>query len=444
MGILNFTPETKTMADFRSFQAWRYSPEKVKLTEALAPPYDIITTEGRRRLYARSSSNCVRLDFNQPEAGDHDRNNPYTRARDIFQNWKKEGILIQDETPSFYLYRQGFQDPVKGSRKMRSALLGRLKLESFESGVVIPHEKTLAKPKEDRRRLLEAAQANFSPVFGLVEDASGVLRSNCEKAAGRSRLLEAADEEGVRHELWAIQAAEDAEAIRGELSEKKIYIADGHHRYQTAVDYARDMRTSLGLAEDEERPFDFVLTALAAFEDPGLLLLPTHRIVLPFEGWNAESALESLKEYFKVEPIVYLHPSPLPAKGRGQGEGIPLCLKDKFYLLTLRDPSKIRRAMSPGKPEIWYTLDVNLVGDLILERLWHLPESRWESTLRFTQSRDEAIEQVSRGKALAAFLLNAPPVSILRGMGERRELMPQKSTYFYPKLASGLVFYSHE
>ncbi len=436
--------KTKTMADFRPFSAWRYDPKKVNMNQVIAPPYDVISPDEQTALYERSPYNCVRLILNKIEASDHDGENRYSRARDFFQDWQKDKTLIQDSQPCFYFYRQEFTDPVSGKRQERSALLGKLKLEPFEKNIVIPHEKTLSKPREDRRKLLEATQTNFSPVFGLYEDPSGDVAEISLNVSKERPLFEAVDDQKVRHILWGLSDDKLNQRIHEILSSRKIYIADGHHRYQTALEYAKNKRQSDSLAADVEVPLDFVLMALVEFHDPGMVLLPTHRMILPFPGFETEKALEVLKNDFKIEavPVEKLDGVLQNSKENKASFGLVLDNQQSF-LITLKDIAQAKEKMPAGKPDVWYALDVNVLSYLRFDRLWNLSESKWESYLRFTRYAEEAIESVKDRKSKAAILLKAPQVEILREMGKVGELMPQKSTYFYPKLASGLIFYSH-
>ena len=426
------------MAEFKPFKAYRYQLQKVTLTEVIAPPYDVISLAGQDRLYQKSPYNCIRLILNREEAQDSEKQNRYTRARDFLAEWIRQGVLTQEQQPAFYVYQQDFKDIRSGEQKTRTSILGRLKLEPFDRGVVIPHEKTLAKPKADRRKLFEATDTNLSPVFGLYEDANGEARAQLEAIMSRLCDAEASDEDGVRHRLWVVQEAAATGAFSRFMEKRPVYIADGHHRYQTALDYAADLRAKEGVAAASEQPYDSVLMALVAFEDAGISLYPTHRLVTLEKG-DAAARLEKLKQYFDVEPaaaenlVQQIETSPASQTKFG------LLLDGKAWLLSLKDWKAASAKIPAGKPELWYKLDVSLVSHLILGDLWGVPESAWENVIRYTHSDPEALEWAHKNPAAAVFVLKAPLVSVLRDMGQARELMPQKSTYFYPKLASGLV-----
>ncbi len=435
------------LADFRPFKAWRYNLDKVQIGQVVAPPYDVISPEEQKALYARDPFNCIRLILNQEEAADGDSHNRYTRARDFFKEWQKTGILTQESKPSIYYYRQTFKHPITGEKRERSALLGRLKLEDFDKRVVIPHEKTLSRPRADRRRLLETTRTNFSPVFGLYEYDHGQNHALQSLVAGPA-LFETEDDQRVRHALWRVDDPATIEGIHLGLSNQRIYIADGHHRYQTALEYSKEQRQVRGVSEDVELDSDFVLMALVHFYDPGLLILPTHRMVLPFNGYNSAQCLKKLEPIFNVEMLSFeaiqkkMHQS---AGSSNREIQIGLYFEDgKTALLTLQDREEARKKMPQDKADLWYDLDVSLVSHLILGRLWGIPEDHWESQIRYTHSTEEALRAVREKKVAVSFFLNAPKVEILRDMGKAKELMPQKSTYFYPKLASGLLFNQFE
>ncbi len=435
----------RTLTEFKPFQAWRYHAGKIRLEKIIAPPYDIISPEEQKKLYGRSPYNCIRLILNQEEPADDVLHNRYTRAHDFFEAWRREQILIQEKEPCLYLYRQSFKDPRNGKTRRRYALLGRLRLEPFEKGRVVPHEKTLAKPCEDRRKLLETTRTNFSPVFGLYEDTRKQFSLLFSRLAKEEPLFDVPDDEKVRHALWPIDDLKSIREIQKNLSRKKIYIADGHHRYQTALEYARQRHLQENIPLESVMPFDYVLMALVEFHDPGLVLLPTHRILFAWPGFKLREALDSLKPFFKIEKcsIRNLEKRIQPPAKEGEIAFGLFTVKGGFFL-TLTEKQKAIKTIALEKPDVWYRLDVNILSELVLKLCWKLPDELWETAIQYTRSMKEAIGLVKKKKAVACLLLKPPRVEFLREMGKVRELMPQKSTYFYPKLASGLVFYHHD
>jgi len=436
-------------ANFKSFKAYRYDSGKVEMAQVIAPPYDVIDSERQERLYAQSPYNCIRLILNKGESRDSLSNNRYTRAHDFLKTWCQQSILTEESAASYYLYRQTFTDLVTGETRQRVSLLGRLKVEPFDKGVVVAHEKTMARPKKDRMELIKATEANLSPIFGLFDDPEGEVAPLFQRVLSRSCVFEVEDEDKVRHALWIIQDEELEKNIYAKLQDRKIYIADGHHRYQTALDYALKRHQDEGVPLEKEMPYDFVLTALVPFHDPGLALYPTHRILSSLEaipsdasgGFGREEAARKLRPYFEIESV---SSEELTEKIEKTPDGqivFGLLFGSQSWLLTLKDWQAAKAKMTPGKADIWYQLDSNILSHLILGALWQLPEPAWETSIFYTHSYEEVVDSLRSGRGQAAFLMKAPKVETLREMGTVGELMPQKSTYFYPKLASGLVFH---
>lgn len=428
--------------DFLPFRAWRYNADRVDIATVIAPPYDVISSERQNKLYEKSAFNCVRLILNKKEASDNEKSNSYTRARDLFQDWQKKEILIREDEASFYVYRQTFKDPVSGVQKSRFALLGRVRLEPFEKGIIIPHEKTLRGPREDRMKLLRAVQTNFSPVFGLYKDDGYEVRSLIQDPMNSKALFEAEDDDKVVHSLWVIQDADILVKLHEILKRKRVYIADGHHRYETALEYAKQKRKEEHVSENVIFPYDCMYMALVSFDDPGFIVLPTHRIISEL-GMDNRELKRRLQEYFKVENVPLSTLKTMTTSPDDMGKTFGLVLEEGSFLLTVTDREKIKARMPQGKPEVWYDLNVNVLGHFIFASLLGLPESSWESLLKFEHTVEGAVAPVQKGEAQAVFLLKPPRVEMLEKMGAVNERMPQKSTYFYPKLATGLVFYSH-
>ena len=429
--------------DFQPFRAWRYNTKRVKVSAVLAPPYDVISPEKQQKLYENSPFNCIRLILNKKDPADTDQSNVYTRARDTFQEWQKQGILIQEQKPCFYVYRQTFKDPVTHSTKNRFALLGRVRLEPFEKDIIIPHEKTLRGPKEDRMRLLRTVRTNFSPVFGLYKDKGFEVRSIIQDPMNSSAVFEAEDDDKIVHTLWAIEDPDILAKLHKALQSKKVYIADGHHRYETALEYARQQREEQRSSEVVLFPFDYMYMALVSFDDPGFIVLPTHRIVTKL-GMTGGEAIRRLGEYFKVEKVSLEELKEMTASYDQEGKIFGMVLEEGCFLLTMIDKEKAKERMVQGKPDIWYDLNVNVLAHLIFAELLGLTEDRWEAVLKFEHTVDGAVAPLQKNEAEAVFLLQPPKVEMLEKMGAVNERMPQKSTYFYPKLATGLIFHSHK
>jgi len=449
MSDQNDSPQDTKQFDFQPFRPWRYDPERVDISTVLAPPYDVISPEKQQKLYDKSPFNCIRLILNKKEPTDTDRKNSYTRARDEFSDWQKKRILIRDQEPSYYVYRQTFKDPATGSVKSRSALLGRVRLEPFDKGIIVPHEKTLSGPKADRTQLLKTVQANLSPVFGLYKDEGFEVRSIIQDPMNSRTIFEAEDDDKIVHTLWAISDPDILEKLHNNLKTKTVYIADGHHRYETALEYALAQRLEQSTSKFVFFPkfmslaSDYMYMALVSFDDPGFIVLPTHRIVTKL-GMTDSEAILRLEEYFKVEKVTLAKLKEMTASYDQEGKVFGLVLGEGCFLLTMIEKAQARARMIQGKPDVWYDLNVNVLAHLIFAELLGLKESRWESVLRFEHTVEGAVAPLKKGEAEAVFLLQPPRVEMLEKMGAVNERMPQKSTYFYPKLATGLVFYSHK
>ncbi|MFM7150598.1 MAG: DUF1015 domain-containing protein, partial [Gemmataceae bacterium] len=290
------------MADIRAFRALRYDLGRVgALSEVIAPPYDVIDSTLQDALYQRSPHNVIRLILNKEEPSDTESNNRYTRSANVLREWLADDILIQDSARSFYVYQQEYE--VEGRRHTRTGFLARVRLEPFGKGRIYPHEETLSGPKLDRLKLFRATHMNLSPVFGLYPDPKREVDAALEKAVGRSLPLEAVDHLGVVSRLWPIHDSHVISMVTGLMGPKPIFIADGHHRYETGLKYLEERREA-GEVRDDESPANFILMMLVSMSDPGLLILPTHRLIsgLPHD-LRSERLAELLQPHFQVEKV---------------------------------------------------------------------------------------------------------------------------------------------
>ncbi|MDD5085287.1 MAG: DUF1015 domain-containing protein [Candidatus Omnitrophica bacterium] len=431
------------MAELKPFCAWRYSPNKVNIERVIAPPYDVISKSYQAELYKRSEFNVVRLILGKDSIKDNERDNKYTRARRYLNEWSRMGMLKKDAKPSFYLYRQSYMHPERHKRVDRTAFFALLKLEPFGKGVVFPHEQTHSLPKVDRLNLIKQVEANLSPVFGLYDDEKGETRAVLESYFDHPPLYKLTDDHGVRHVLSKIDDPHKINKITAAFHGKPIFIADGHHRYETALNYKKHLDTQ-HLSAQRRAASDHVLVAFVDFSDPGLLIFPTHRMLKHAPHFNKARFLKALGDYFEVVEVK-------PAKimdslDHEDKEGRVIGLyfgKKEGYILRLRDEEKLLSAAPKRKTKEWALLDVSFISYLILGRLLGIGEDKIEETLAYTRSAREAFSTVDQGKALMSFMLRPISVDDMRTVCEQGELLPQKSTYFYPKLLSGLVFHRH-
>lgn len=432
ISVKKFSGSTKGL-ELRPFRAWHYNTKQVLLDQVIAPPYDVISKEEQEALYNRSPFNVVRLILGK-EANFHDH------AAGLWKEWSRQNILIQDSKPAIYLYKQVFQDPVTKVSRKRLALLGILNLD--HSDQVLRHETTFEGPKRDRLSLLEKTRTNLSPIFGLYSDAARSLSTLLKATQKNSPLSEAKGSDGTLHKTWAIEKVEDQSAIQAAIGGQKILIADGHHRFETALEYRRRMREKFP-DRGNEAPYDFTLMALVEFEDPGLLVLPTHRVIRSFGSSSKERFLERLRVSFEFVPVPEESIFSLLEKRPESEKVFGLILRDGCFHLRLRNLQSVRKELPPGKPPIWYEGEAILLNAFVFDRLWGIPESERPNLLSYTHSFEEALQAVRGGQAEGAFLLRSPNVTIIHQLAEAGEKMPQKTTYFYPKLASGLFFYHH-
>ncbi|HVS36338.1 MAG TPA: DUF1015 domain-containing protein [Gemmataceae bacterium] len=427
------------MADIRAFRAYRYDLGRVgALSDVVAPPYDVIDPPLQQSLYDRSPYNVIRLILNKEEAGDDERRNRYSRAAGFLRDWIADDVLVRDSAQSLYVYSQEYD--VEGRRHVRSGFLARVRLESFGAGRIYPHEETLAGPKADRLRLFQATQMNLSPVFGLYPDAEGAVMQRLETAVGRSLPLQATDHLGVVSKLWPVSDQAAVSAVVGALGPKPVFIADGHHRYETGLRYLQERRD----AGEADPAAEFILMMLVGMSDPGLLILPTHRIVSGFPTLNADRLASILKTHFQVERIGVGEQGARGAweqieMGGGQ-DLLGFCTTDDGVWQTarFRAPEEMAR-LAPDHSPAWRGLAVAVLHVLVLDRL--LPEQLGgKAECRYVHQLREASDAAAARQGRLVALVPPAAMQYVEEIAGNLEKMPPKSTYFYPKLLSGLVF----
>ena len=436
------------MADLRPFRALRYRPEAVgDLGLALAPPFDVIDAEEQQSLHGRSPHNIVRLELGEERPDDGPQENRYTRGAATLRDWRRSGVLIQEEQPALYIYVQEFEH--EGRRRRRTLLLARLRLEPWQSGTIRPHEETGAAPKEDRLQLLRHLRANVSAIFALYRDPEGGSGRLLQTSG--TPLVDADTPDGQRHALFALTDTSTIEAVSASLRDVPLYMADGHHRYETALAY-RDERQAQASDWTGEEPENFVLAALAAIEDPGLTLLPTHRLVRPPS--LPPDLARRLERFFHVEdttPKSYDGTALLrlmarlaaTTTGRGTAFGALGLEEGRLHLLTLKDVAVARALMPQSASGGWQALDTNVLEYAVLRETLGL-DGGAAGALDYTEDAERALQEVESGRWPLAFLLSPTPVEQVLAVADAGERMPRKSTFFHPKLATGLVLYSFD
>jgi len=435
----------------RPFRALRFDPSSVgDLAAVVAPPYDVIAPADRARLIARHPANVIRLDLPADETGDGP-DERYRRAARTLAAWRSDGTLRKDPHPSIYVYEQTYRVPGSEVERTQRGYFARLRLEPFgNEGGVLRHERTLSGPREDRYKLLRATGVNTSPVIGLFDDRSGGTAERLAAVAAAPAEVELADDDGVHHRLWPVVADGDgpmatvAASILRAAEASSITIADGHHRYETALQYRDERRMSRSCEEDP--PFDYLLVLLLEATGQPLTVLPTHRLVRGLGDEGAARLLSSAAELFELEPVASgaaLAEVFAGARHDGGHGRFGVWTRGGGAVLTARR-SAMASLLPPGG-EALRSLDVTLLG-AALQRLAEIDDEAMESgAIGYTKSATEAIAAVDADNGVdAAFLLEPTPIAVIEAVAQDGDVMPQKSTYFYPKALTGLVINPHE
>jgi uncharacterized protein (DUF1015 family) len=419
------------VATVRPFQGILYDPKRVDLSQVVAPPYDVISPADQRRYYRQDPHNVVRLIAGEVHPTDTPEDNKYTRAAGFFQHWLADGILRREAGPGLYVYKHQFVDPINSQERVRRGLLGVVELEPFGSGV-LPHEQTHARAKADRLSLTRAVVANLSPVFALYEDPASAVGPIINSAIAAPPRLSITGEDGDHHTLWSISGAERFHELAEVFSASRLYIADGHHRYETALNFRNKQRQDHPEASPDAA-FNFVLMLLVDVADPGLTILPTHRLLHDFERFDAAlvSRLGS-RHRVTARPDRAALLAAMQEPTTGHRIGIALTPSD--YVTV-----DVEHA---GAEDPVSRLDVSVLHQEILQRELGLEPAELESERYLSYSRDVGglLDRVETGAGQAAFLLRPPAVSDVVEVARASQVMPQKSTYFFPKPASGIVF----
>jgi len=416
------------MATIHPFRAWRFAAEAGDPATLMCPPYDIISEEQRRAYLDRNPHNIIRLELPREGA------DPYAEAGNTVRSWCEDGTLVRDTEAAFYVYDLVFE--VNGEQKNITGLLAAVELSPFSEGVVLPHEWTLSKAKTDRLNLMKATGFNFSDIYSLYQaDTKAIL----DNAMTGEPLTDLVDEDGLRHRLWAITDPATVEAIRATFADTKLYIADGHHRYETALNY-KNYRLENGIPMGGA---DRVMMMLVDMAHPGLVVFPTHRLLRDLPDFDADTLLRACEKDFAVErdlPLALAQEKLAAAYDRGEKAFVCYTGGDKAALLTLTSLD-LMDTLLPDESAVSRQLDVNVLHSGILERLLGIDKENMAQQINLTYTRvlDEAINGVNSGAFQCAFLLNPTRVSEIQGVAAAGEKMPQKSTYFYPKLITGLT-----
>jgi uncharacterized protein (DUF1015 family) len=431
------------MADVRAFRAHRYDLGRVgNLSDVVAPPYDVIDPTLQQALYDRSPYNVIRLILNKEEKSDTDANNRYTRAAGTLREWLRDDVLLQDSARSLYVYHQEFE--VEGKRFTRKGFLARVRLEPFGARRIYPHEETMAGPKADRLKLFHATNMNLSPVFGLYPAPERAVDQELDRAVSRSLPREAVDHLGVTSRLWPVTEQHAVSAVTGLLGPKPIFIADGHHRYETALRYLEDRKQTGEVREDD--PANFVLMMLVSMSDPGLLILPTHRLVSGLPDLKADQLTALLSPHFEVEKVGVGQKGArdtwdlIEADGGQDLLGFGTVADGVWQIARFIGQAEMAR-LAAGHSPAWQSLAVAVLHILVLDQLL-APALKVKPECKYVHLLREVEEAMAARQCQLAALVPPATMAHVEQIAGNLEKMPPKSTYFYPKLLSGLVLNS--
>ena len=432
------------MAIIIPFKGIRYNPAKVDVNQVVTPPYDVIDASSQEKFYEINPYNVISLELGKTQPNDTDNNNRYTRAAGYLKEWLDSGVLTHDGKPSLYLYEQKFD--AKGEQKVRSGFISGVQANDYSKGEVLPHEETLPKHKADRLNLMKATHANFSPIFGLYADPEHTIEKALDRAkGGRKPDIEITDTQGVINRLWVISDENTLQTVVNQMAAKKIFIADGHHRYETAVNFGKEM------AAEGKTGFDYLMVCLVNLYNEGLVVFPTHRVVKNLTNLDVNNLIQGLQEDFIVEE----QPGDTQlddfiAKLETKGQSSPsfglYTNERKYYLLSLRDVTMLDTLHLEGRSAAWRRLDVSILHTLILEKLLSIGSQQRadESNLVYVRDEDTSKDFVDNGTAELVFFMNSTKVEEVTDIATGEEKMPQKSTFFYPKVITGVVMNDYQ
>ena len=439
------------MARIYPFRAWRYNPSAVRLEDVVTQPYDKITPAMQQAYYQRSPFNLVRIILGLPELFDAEKGeNVYTRAAHDFQAWRDEGVLLQENEPCVFAYSQRFTVPGTEIVKERRGFIALGKLQDYSDQVVFRHEQTLSKPKSDRLNLLKATRAHFGQIFMLYSDPAGSVEKILYEGHGGADA-EVTDEYGVLHRLWRVNNPAEIRLLVTAMGDKKLIIADGHHRYETALKYSKDHEggahgksaSSTQQLPQPEFPEAAAMITFVNMDSDELVILPTHRVVHGLNGFFATAFFKAAEAYFNVQPLPLFDASSfMDELMRETGTAFVAVTCSGAFLLRAK-PDAMAAALA-DLPERQRQLDLTQLHSVIFERLMGLDAEkvREQTNLRYLRDAQEAVEQVRSGAADIAFLTKPVTMEQLKEVAFAGEVMPQKSTDFFPKLLSGLAIYA--
>jgi uncharacterized protein (DUF1015 family) len=441
------------MAELVPWRALFYNPEKIpNLTPIVTPPYDVISPEQQASFYDKHLYNVIRLILPRPQRNNPDPDSRYLQAKEVFDNWRQQEILIRDTMPALFYWETEYL--LEGQIHIRRAVVGVIRLESFESGVVRPHEKTFSAHKTDRFKLMQQVQAHLSTIFALYPDQTGAVLTSLKKGLPNTPIFNFKDYEGSQQRLFRVTEPEAIRAAATGMANLPIFIADGHHRYETSLAYQAWLQERYPQAP-ARASFNYVLMYLSNMLDPDLVIRPAHRLlnVRRLQNFNEDDLLSRLPEYFEMEPLA-LSATPLPANAEVlgtalhqaglQGTGMAVVTPSKKAVILKLKPGVMDGPLTAHMPRALTKLDVMALNFLIFEKVMGLSskEQDDEEIFQYSSTVTGALEALDKGKVDLAFLLNPTRIEHVQEVATSGLIMPRKSTYFYPKVPVGLVMHA--
>jgi uncharacterized protein (DUF1015 family) len=436
------------MAEVVPFNGIRYNPELIPdMAAVVAPPYDVISPKEQDGFYERHPNNVIRLILGKAQPDDSTQDNVHSRAGRCFQTWMAEKVLAPDVAPAFYMTTVEFSSG--GKSYTRFGIIGRVRIEPFEKGIILPHERTFSKVKSERLMLMKACHANFSPIFGLFADGEGMLERLGAIAVSQSPAMDIVDDKGHRQKMWCLTEKQIVAQLASFFASKRIYIADGHHRYETALNYRNWVKEHTPCFSSDH-PANFVMMSLSSMVDAGMIILPAHRLLKDLSAANIAGLLKKSEEYFDILPIDLKRGldnamdefnAVLTSKVHTNAIGLYVKKPEMLQVMILKE-GVMARLFQNQLDAVLRDLDVTVLTQLIMMELMGFDQARLddETKIAYRTTSKDALEAVNAGEAEVAFILNPTKIEQVRRVAEKGLIMPRKSTYFYPKVISGQVF----
>lgn len=430
------------MARIKPFQGLRYNPDKTgDISKVVTPPYDVISEQEQDGYYKLHEYNNIRITKGKELPGDNDQENKYTRAVSFFDDWCSKGVLQQESKPAIYIYEQAFD--INGTTHLRKGFIANIKIEELNTGHIFPHEQTLSGPKADRFKLITSCSANFSCIFSLYQDDAtdnGTVGEIINANSNGTPDVSFVDDTGVKNMIWVVTETDTINKIVNLMDKKPLFIADGHHRYETALKYRNTMRES-----NNGDSYDYVMMMCVAMDNPGLKILPTHRVIKNIEGFDAGKIKTKLKDFFKLQLLDNSFAANNIAEKLSENSNehafILYFREEKKYYLLITDKEKLKNGNFDFQYSNWEFFDVGILHGVVFDKLLEIKNiaSKNESGLVYVKNEADAVSMVDNDGFQLAVFLNPTNIEDLQMVAGDMQIMPPKSTYFYPKLITGVV-----